>query len=206
VSDNSIVGFMLINQRTAEGHYYAIAGATEDSAMRSAEGQVQHLNYRATFPILINIADVPTYFMALKDAAGLVKMFAMLDIQRFQNVAVGDTVAATEAAYKRLLITNGVEIGEDVVEPDYDQATGVVKRVATAVIDGNSHFFLTLEGDSNIYEATMPAVLVVLTLDPGDEVRISFWQSEAVRVIEDLEIIEKVVVGVQAENGVSPET
>jgi hypothetical protein len=82
VADNSIVGFVLVNQRTAESHFYPIAGATEDSAMNSAQGQVQHLGYGATFPLLLNINSQPTYFMALKDAAGLVKMYAMLDIQR----------------------------------------------------------------------------------------------------------------------------
>ncbi len=46
--------------------------------------------------------------MALKDDAGLVKQFAMLDIQRYQNVAVGNTVAECQKAYQALLATNGV--------------------------------------------------------------------------------------------------
>ena len=107
-ADNSIVGFVLINQRTAESHFYPVAGATEDSAMQSAEGQVQNLRYQATFPLLINVSGQPTYFMALKDNAGLVKQFAMLDIQRYQNVAVGNTVAECQKAYQALLATNGV--------------------------------------------------------------------------------------------------
>ncbi|MDR1421275.1 MAG: Tat pathway signal sequence, partial [Coriobacteriales bacterium] len=138
VADNSIVGFVLVNQRTAESHYYAIAGATEESAMYSAEGQVQHLGYTATFPLLLNINSQPTYFMALKDAAGLVKMYAMIDIQRYQNVAVGDTVASTQQVYQALLVTNGVgdeATGGESVEPAAAEKTsGVVARVAMAVI------------------------------------------------------------------------
>lgn len=88
-ADNSIVGFVLVNQRTAESHYYPVAGATEESAMQSAEGAVQNLRYSATFPILINVSEQPTYFMALKDNAGTVKKFAMVDIQHYQNVATG---------------------------------------------------------------------------------------------------------------------
>ena len=68
--------------------------------MQSAEGQVQNLRYTATFPILINVSNQPTYFMALKDEAGLVKKFAMVDIQRYQNVAVGDTVADCQKQYR----------------------------------------------------------------------------------------------------------
>ena len=107
-ADNSIIGFVLVNQRTQESHFYSVSGATEDSAMQSAEGQVQNLRYTSTFPLLINVSNQPTYFMALKDGAGLVKKFAMIDIQRYQNVAVGDTVADTQKAYEALLATNGV--------------------------------------------------------------------------------------------------
>ena len=65
-SDQSNVGFVLMNQRTMETKYYEIEGAIEDSAMTSAEGKVQNLGYKATFPLLLNIDAEPTYFMALK--------------------------------------------------------------------------------------------------------------------------------------------
>ena len=68
--DESIVGFVLVNQRTAEAHFYSCAGVTESSAMQSAEGQVQNLRYEATFPILFNVNNTPTYFMALKGQRG----------------------------------------------------------------------------------------------------------------------------------------
>ena len=60
--DESNVGFLLSNQRTKETKYYPCAGATEYSAMDSAEGQVQNLRYTATFPLLLNVAELPTYF------------------------------------------------------------------------------------------------------------------------------------------------
>ena len=91
-SDQSNVGFVLMNQRTMECRYYAVSGAEEFSAMASAEGQVQNLGYRAAFPLLINVSGEPTYFMALKDDAGLVKKYAMVNVQEYQNVAIGDTV------------------------------------------------------------------------------------------------------------------
>ena len=100
-ADNSIIGFVLVNQRTQESHFYSVSGATEDSAMQSAEGQVQNLRYTSTFPLLINVSNQPTYFMALKDGAGLVKKFAMIDIQRYQNVAVGNTVPSARKPTRR---------------------------------------------------------------------------------------------------------
>lgn len=90
--DESNVGFVLMNQRTMETRFYEVEGAIEDSAMSSAEGQVQNLGYRATFPLLLNIAGEPTYFIALKDDAGLVKKYATVNVQKYHRVAIGDTV------------------------------------------------------------------------------------------------------------------
>lgn len=171
-ADNSIVGFVLVNQRTAEAHFYPVAGATEASAMASAEGQVQNLRYSATFPLLVNVNGQPTYFMALKDGAGLVKKFAMLDIQRYQNVAVGDTVLDCQKSYKALLATNGVlAAGGSAVQ---ESTTGTIKTIAQAVIDGNSHFYLTLEGDARIYDCPLPSLIEVVGFGVGDRVTVQY--------------------------------
>ncbi len=47
--DASNIGFILVNERTSEAHYYSIAGADESSAMAAAEGEVQEKGYRASF-------------------------------------------------------------------------------------------------------------------------------------------------------------
>ncbi len=107
--DQSNVGFVLSNQRTMETRYYEVEGATEAAAMSSAEGQVQNLKYTATFPLLLNISGEPTYFIALKDDAGLVKKYAMVNVQRYQIVAIGDSVSQCEENYLELLLSNGVK-------------------------------------------------------------------------------------------------
>ena len=172
-ADNSIVGFVLVNQRTAESHFYSVAGATEESAMQSAEGQVQNLRYTATFPLLINVANQPTYFMALKDSAGLVKKFAMIDIQRYQNVAVGDTVAECQKSYEALLATNGVDTG-DSTQTDVKQAKGIIATMAQAVIEGDSHYYVTLQGDSSIYDFPLPGMLEIVAYSAGDEISFTY--------------------------------
>ena len=187
VSDNSIVGFILVNQRTAESHYYAIAGATEESAMRSAQGQVQHLGYEATFPLLLNINAQPTYFMALKDKAGLVKMYAMLDIQRYQNVAVGATLQECQANYKELLRINGVDVPEE-TKPAAHETSGKVERITPVVVNGNTHFYLILENDKAVYDCPLPNLLDVLRLEVGDSVTLTYREVDGLRVVEKMTI------------------
>lgn len=173
-ADNSNVGFILVNQRTGDSRYYALSqgGATEDSAMASAEGQVQHLGYQATYPLLLNVAGQPTYFMALKDAAGLVKMYAMINVEQYQSVATGSTVGECQEAYLGMLAADGLLAEEDAATSTHE-VTGTIASVAQAVIEGNSHFYVTLEGDETIYDFALPGLVEIVTYAPGDTISFS---------------------------------
>lgn len=176
--DQSNVGFVLMNQRTMETRFYRIEGAIEDSAMSSAEGQVQNLGYVATFPLLLNISDEPTYFMALKDSAGLVKKYAMVNIQKYQWVAIGDTVKECKKAYNALLSTNGIRTSENA---DDLEITGKIATYVPVVIDGNSHVYFTLEGDKTVYDAdlTNSEMVKIITYRAGDTISMFYQDGDA---------------------------
>lgn len=178
--DQSNVGFVLMNQRTMETRFYTVEGAIEDSAMSSAEGQVQHLNYNATFPLLVNIASEPTYIMALKDAAGLVKMYAMVNVQKYQIVATGDTVKECERNYRELLRTNGIE-----AQPGTSagaSVTGTVESYASVVIEGNTHYYLSLDGINDMFDfdMTKEELLGILRVEEGETITIYYEDTESV--------------------------
>ena len=173
--DESNIGFLLSNQRTKETKYYPCAGATEYSAMDSAEGQVQNLRYNATFPLLLNIAEQPTYFMALKDASELVKMYAMVNVNQYQIVATGATLADCEANYRQMLLKNNLISDDqgsiDVTPSDYKSVEGTIAEIRTAVVDGNSIYFLRFDGES-AFSVRMSAAEVAYAplLNVGDRV------------------------------------
>ena len=182
VSDQSNVGFILSNQRTKETRFYQVAGAEEYSAMASAQGQVQQMKYTATFPLLLNISEQPTYFMAMKDAAGLVKMYAMVNVSQYQIVATGDTVADCEANYRDMLAQKGLISQEetDVVVSDEDTAAGPIAEIRSAVIDGNSWYYLRLEGGETYYAISAADSEYAVILSVGDNVEIKFSKGEGV--------------------------
>ena len=162
-SDESNIGFILTNQRTKQTTFYSIAGAEEFSAMNSAEGVVQHLNYSATFPLLLNISNQPTYFMALKDYAGLVKMYAMVNVQQYQIVATGASVEECQSNYYKLLRQNKLDTGEAPILPaDEDTVTGIVTALRSAVIDGTTMYYVTLDAEK------------VILLNVGDRITITY--------------------------------
>ena len=173
-SDQSNIGFLLSNQRTKETKFYSVAGATEESAQRSAEGQVQQMSYDATFPLLLNIADQPTYFLALKDAAGLVKMYAMVNVEQYQIVSTGQTVAACESSYRQALADAGLIDGShtEVTPADQAEASGTIAEIRTAVLDGDSYYFLRLEGETAFYAVNAAENPLAVILNVGDGVTI----------------------------------
>ena len=182
--DQSNVGFVLMNQRTMETRFYKIEGATEESAMSSAEGQVQNLGYQATFPLLLNISGEPTYFMALKDDAGLVKMYGMVNIQKYQWVATGDTIRECEKAYSKLLKNNGITSPTD---REHKTVTGKIKNLFPVNIESNTHIYFALEGKEEIFDVDMTNtdLLEIVKYQSGDTIQITYSdEDEPARVIE----------------------
>lgn len=188
--DQSNVGFVLMNQRTMETKFYEVEGATEDSAMSSAEGQVQNLKYTATFPLLLNISGEPTYFIALKDDAGLVKMYAMVNVQKYQIVAVGDTVSECEAAYTDLMYENGIS---EVQEDDREILTikAPITKIAQGVVDGNSHYYIMVEGSDDIFDIPVTDFIDIIRYNAGDEVTIEYREGEQTNTVLSLNGVKK---------------
>lgn len=105
--DQSNIGFVMMNQRTSEARYYQVSGAEEHSAMSAAEGEVQEKGYKASFPSLINVSGTPTYIMVLKDAGGLVKLYAMVNVEQYNIVATATSQTKVFEEYKTLLASDG---------------------------------------------------------------------------------------------------
>ena len=168
-ADQSNLGFLLSNQRTKETKYYKAPGATEQSAMASAQGKVQHLQYQATFPLLLNISGQPTYFIALKDAAQLVKMYAMVNVSQYQIVGIGNTVAECEKDYILQLAENNITTPEVLPETTI---SGAVEEILSAVLDGNTYYFVRLEGEDVYYSLSALDNPAAVILKVGDSVTI----------------------------------
>ena len=175
--DQSNVGFVLMNQRTMETRFYKIEGATEESAMSSAEGQVQNLGYRATFPLLLNISGEPTYFMALKDDAGLVKMYGMVNIQKYQWVATGNTIQECEKAYSKLLKNNGITSS---LEKKSKTISGRITNFIPVNIEGNTHIYFALEGEEEVFDVdlTNTDLLDIVKYQQGDMIKILYTDDD----------------------------
>ena len=172
--DNSNVGFVLMNQRTMETRYYEVSGAEEYSAMDSAKGRVQNLGYTATFPLIINISGPPTYFMALKDGAGLVKSYAMLNIEKYQNVAIGDSVLQCESNYIKLLKDNGIVEEQQPEVKETKKVKDIISKIMPVVIDGNTHMYIMLSQNDSIYDVDVSKYVDIIRYSEGMEITLEY--------------------------------
>jgi len=189
--DNSNLGFVLVNLRTKQTNFYAIPSADESSAMRSAEGAVQEKGYTATVPILLNINGRPSYCMALKDQAQLVKMYALVDAQNYQTTGVGPSI---KEAIQNYDISQSSRL---INEPDSDEEKliastfqGKITDISNVTIDGNTYYYFMLESDkaetdqvdqyyeSQVFSAPVYLAAELAFLESGDQIKIDFLAPE----------------------------
>ena len=197
-SDKSIIGFILINQRTKAATYYRVAGAMESTAMETAQGMVQDLGYTAAFPLLINVGDQPTYFMALKDSEQVNQRFAMIDVEKYNTIkVVGDSLTDCLEQYLKALTAAGMNVEFNVddiqeggesgeVKPDeVKTVTGTVAEIRTAVMGGESWYFIKLAGGDVYYSVSASKAKDAIILNNGQNVTVTFAAVESSgRIIE----------------------
>ncbi len=206
-SDQSITGFVLINQRTKESVYYRVTGGTEYSAQQAAEGRVKDLGYTATFPLLLNIGGEPTYFMSLKDPTNnIVQQYALINVAQYNNNKMGATgtdLAKCLASYISALEESGIKVDinpEDViVEPsnpgEKDEpakelltAIGNIADIRTAVIGGNSYYYIKLDSNAAYFSIAAADEESVVILNVGDSVTVTYEGSGAIIEADSIQI------------------
>lgn len=171
--EESTVGFILVDTRTKEATYYKQSGATEFAAQSSAEGKVQEKGYHTSLPIPYIINNIPTYVMTLKDDGGLVKMFAMVSIEDYTIVGVGNTMRETLMAYKNVynMADNGIDAQS--VTPK-KSVSSIVTRISNDVKNGNSFYYFMVKDYPNVFVGSSQLSNELPVTIVGDSVKISY--------------------------------
>ena len=202
-NDQAIIGFVLINMRTKDASFYSVSGAKERSAQSSAQGEVQDYAYNATFPILLNISGEPTYFMSLKDKDNLVKRYAMVNVENYQVVVTGTTIAECTDAYVKKLKQNNINIDVDIdkiedatnngeatdtPETETEKVKGTVTDIRTAVMGGESVYFIELDDKGVYYSIEASDNAAVVILNKGDTVTVTVDAEAEGDIVEAISI------------------
>lgn len=172
-SDEATVGFILVDTRSKHAVFYKQGGATEYAAQNSAMGKVQEKGYTASIPIPYNINNIPTYVMTLKDNGGLIKMYAMVAIEDYTIVGVGNSLQETLMSFKNAFNTSGNKINpKDLTQKEHLKA--IVSRINSDIKNGNSFYYLTLDQSSKIFIGSTQISNELPITKIGDSVEISY--------------------------------
>jgi len=172
--NQSSIGFMLVNSRTKEIHYYKQIGATESAAQQSAEGKVQEKGYRATHPRPYNVDGVWTYVMALKDKEGLIKSVALVSVTNYEVVGVGEDIKSAIRDYKSALNSNGNAISAS-KKGEVFSKKGKLLRISSDVKSGDTYYYMLVKGEENKIFVSTSSVSEELPLTlVGDSVLMEF--------------------------------
>ncbi len=187
-SDESAIGFIMVDMVTKEPVMYQMAGATEYAAQKSAQGKVQQYGYYASFPLIINYEGTPTYFMTLKDADGLIKQYAYVSVKDFLVVGTGESVQDAKLNYEKALRQNPSS-NEDLNDQNHSEISGVVYRINQEIVAGETVYRFILEERKDIVFEARGTVNEMLSLTKeGDSVKVKFRESLA--PIKDVVIFE----------------
>ena len=173
--DKSNIGFVLSNARTGEYKFYPVIGAEEHSAMSAAQGEVQEKGYVASFPSLVNVSGEATYIMVLKDAAGLVKLYALVNVENYSIVATGSTQTEAMNSYKKLLTQN------DLVTDADKETTVTVKEVRIAMIADVATVYITAT-DGDVYKGYLEADEALILIQAGDVISVRYSDGDTERI------------------------
>jgi hypothetical protein len=184
-SDESNIGFIISNARTGEYKFYPVIGAEEYSAMGAAQGEVQEKGYVASFPSLINVSGEATYIMVLKDANGLVKLCALVNVENYNVVATGTTQTEAKQAYIQRLKLEGLIDGESSEEDNVGQikAEIMVEDVRIVTVDNQSVIYLSGD-DGNLYKQTLASDESLLLIRTGDSIHVDYYETEIDRILQ----------------------
>lgn len=184
-NDDGAIAFYLVDMKDKTTYKYMMSGATENAAAASAEGKVQHLGYKASNPIILNIEGVPTYFMTLRDKEDLIKQYALVNIEDYTTVGNGETKEEALVSYKkhiRNLISENTEVNKE----DIKNINGTVKRITSEINNGNVVYkFILNEVSNKVFEVSTKLNEYISLTKEGDIVNIEY--------LETKNVIEKVL-------------
>lgn len=144
-ADASNLGFILVNMRTREVTNYQLASATEKSAMTSAEGEVQEKGYSATAPTLVKLNGKAYYLVSLKDGGSLVKSYALVDAEDYQQVTVNNDIETLISQFTDR-DTSGLSLNSSTGKKA-KIVSGQVDHLASQIISGTTVYYILSGND-----------------------------------------------------------
>ena len=120
---------------------------------------------------MINVSGEATYIMVLKDENGIVKLYALVNVENFSIVATGATQREAMTAYRnQLAAAGGGSVGEE------KTATVTVTHREIVTMSDGPTVYLTAE-DGAVYKGYLETDEALIRVQLGDRVQLSYAET-----------------------------
>ena len=114
----------------------------------------------------------------MKDDAGLVKLYALVNVENYSIVATGATQTDAMSAYTKLLKQSNIDIGD----MGSESATFTVTDVRIVPVSGVATVYITAD-DGKVYKGYLEADEALILVQKGDTLTVSFSRGEVENVL-----------------------
>ena len=177
-ADQTSIGFLAINLKTRVATRYNTGGITEMRAREIAENdeRVKAQALTATWPILINYHDVPTYFLVLKNDVQDQRI-VLMNASDGTIVSMEENLKETQIIYEQLLANKGVSVTED------KETTGIVTKIRDL---GNTIEFMLDTIPDKYFVVNADLNVDARFLNIGDHVTITYQEYQTYNFVKNL--------------------
>jgi hypothetical protein len=104
----------------------------------------------------------------------------MVNIEKYQIVAIGETISQCEKTYKNLLNNSGIST---IDASKTLETRGIIKKISEVVIDGNSHYYVLLDNSDEIYDVLVSQNVKIVKYNVGDSITFGYSKGDNTSVV-----------------------
>lgn len=110
-------------------------------------------------------------------------MYAMVNVQQYQIVSTGYSLSECQENYYQLLKENNIIQESDIApvedtEAKTESVSAAIAEIRTANIDGNTIFYLLLDGYDSYFTVSAKEYPIAAILNAGDTVTLTYKPQE----------------------------
>ncbi len=181
-ADQTSIGFITIDLKTREAAKYMIPGITEMRARSIAEAdeRVKAQALEATWPILINYKETPTYFLVLKNEVQA-QYYVFINVSNGNYVAMNTDLSEAKREYElKIAKNNPSEEAEVEITSTVERVVHLSETVEFMITDNSTEYFVVNRDLSNVSRF----------LRVGDKIKIRYRKSSTYNYVVGLELVE----------------
>lgn len=180
-SDESTIGFLYTGMKSKETKLFRFPGATEEAAMNKVVTLLPQNNISTSFPIPLNVEDVPTYFILIKGEDGRILRYVYVSVQDLEIYSMAETETAAYNNYLvKLSSTNSSSITD---------ITGVMTDIVSYVSNGDTIYWIEIDDDKrykiNVSNFTDIEMSYFTSLNIGDTITFRNLEYNVIQIVLD---------------------